>query len=93
MSGSKDLMQPFRVAWNGLVYTFRTQRHMRFHLYVVAIVLLLGLLLNLGLREVMVLLKPNELLEKWVGHKLRKDEATRIAVKQDLDNLLSKFDY
>ena len=24
---------------------------------------------------------------------LRKDEATRIAVKQDLDNLLSKFDY
>lgn len=30
-------------------------------------------------REVLVLLKPNELLEKWVGHKLRKEEATAIS--------------
>ena len=30
-------------------------------------------------REVLVLLKPNELLEKWNGHKLRKDEATAIS--------------
>lgn len=30
-------------------------------------------------REVLVLLKPNELLEKWVGHKFRKDEATTIS--------------
>jgi Xaa-Pro aminopeptidase len=30
-------------------------------------------------REVLVLLKPNDLLEKWVGHKLRKDEATAIS--------------
>jgi len=30
-------------------------------------------------REVLVLLQPNELLEKWVGHKLRKDEATAIS--------------
>ena len=30
-------------------------------------------------REVLVLLKPNELLEKWVGHKFRKDEATAIS--------------
>jgi len=32
-----------------------------------------------SLREVLVLLRPNELLEKWVGHKLRKDEATAIS--------------
>ena len=32
-----------------------------------------------NMREVLVLLKPNELLEKWVGHKLRKDEATTIS--------------
>lgn len=30
-------------------------------------------------REVLVLLKPNDMLEKWVGHKLRKDEATTIS--------------
>lgn len=32
-----------------------------------------------SMREVLVLLRPNELLEKWVGHKLRKDEATQIS--------------
>lgn len=32
-----------------------------------------------NMREVLVLLQPNELLEKWVGHKLRKDEATAIS--------------
>ena len=32
-----------------------------------------------AMREVLVLLQPNELLEKWVGHKLRKDEATAIS--------------
>jgi len=31
------------------------------------------------MREVLVLLRPNELLEKWVGHKLRKDEATALS--------------
>ena len=51
-----DIITPFKVAFSGLVYTFRTQRHMRFHIYVVLIVLLLGTWLNLGLREVMVLL-------------------------------------
>ncbi|OJW82715.1 MAG: X-Pro aminopeptidase [Bacteroidetes bacterium 46-16] len=30
-------------------------------------------------REVLVLLRPNEDLEKWEGHKLRKDEATAIS--------------
>jgi len=32
-----------------------------------------------AMREVLVLLKPNELMEKWVGHKLRKDEATAMS--------------
>ena len=32
-----------------------------------------------NMREVLVLLRPNELLEKWYGHKLRKDEATAIS--------------
>lgn len=32
-----------------------------------------------SMREVLVILQPNELLEKWVGHKLRKDEATAIS--------------
>ena len=30
-------------------------------------------------REVLVVLRPNELLEKWNGHKLRKEEATLIS--------------
>ena len=30
-------------------------------------------------REVLVLLRPNEMLEKWEGHKLRKEEATAIS--------------
>lgn len=30
-------------------------------------------------REVLVLLRPNEHLEKWEGHKLRKEEATEIS--------------
>jgi Xaa-Pro aminopeptidase len=30
-------------------------------------------------REVLVLIRPNELLEKWNGHLLRKDEATAIS--------------
>jgi Xaa-Pro aminopeptidase len=30
-------------------------------------------------REVLVLLRPNDMLEKWHGHKLRKDEATDLS--------------
>lgn len=56
LNRTKDFFQPFKVAVSGLVYTFRTQRHMRFHITVVMIVLLLGIFLNFGLREVMVLL-------------------------------------
>ena len=51
-----DFLTPFRNALNGLVYTFRTQRHMRFHLYVVLVVMLLGVFFNLRLRELLVLL-------------------------------------
>jgi diacylglycerol kinase (ATP) len=52
----QDLLAPFKVAISGLVYTFKTQRHMRFHLYVVLAVMLMGLVFNLGLREMLVLL-------------------------------------
>lgn len=55
-AGKRDLIGPFRVAINGLVYTFRTQRHMRFHLYVVLVVMLLGVFFGLRLRELLVLL-------------------------------------
>jgi diacylglycerol kinase (ATP) len=51
-----DIIGPFRVAMSGLVYTFKTQRHMRFHLYVVLAVIILGICLNLGLREMLVLM-------------------------------------
>ncbi|HMS56495.1 MAG TPA: diacylglycerol kinase [Fimbriimonadaceae bacterium] len=51
-----DILGPVKVALQGLVYTFRTQRHMRFHLYVVLIVTLLGILFNMRLREMLILL-------------------------------------
>jgi diacylglycerol kinase (ATP) len=51
-----DIVGPFKTALSGLVYTIRTQRHMRFHLYVVLIVIILGVLFNLRLREMLVLL-------------------------------------
>ncbi len=53
---SRDVLEPFRVATRGLVYTFRTQRHMRFHLYVVLIVMVMGVYFGLRLRELLVLL-------------------------------------
>jgi diacylglycerol kinase (ATP) len=56
MSGHRNYIEPFKVALNGIVFTFKTQRHMRFHLYVVFIVVLLGLFVNLPLREMLVLL-------------------------------------
>jgi diacylglycerol kinase (ATP) len=52
----RDVFGPFKVALNGVVYTFKTQRHMRFHLYVVLIVVLLGMFVNFGLRQMLVLL-------------------------------------
>jgi diacylglycerol kinase (ATP) len=52
----RDLVAPFRVAINGLVHTFRTQRHMRVHLYVTLITVLGAMLLGLRTREILVLL-------------------------------------
>ena len=53
---SHDFVGPFRTAFNGIVHTFRTQRHMRVHLYVTLIVVLGALLLNMRIREILVLL-------------------------------------
>lgn len=50
------LLGPFRVALAGILFTFKTQRHMRFHVYVVLVVLLLGIFVNLAMREMLVLL-------------------------------------
>lgn len=52
----RDPIAPFRVAFNGIVHTFRTQRHMRVHLYVTFITVLGALILNLRLREILVLM-------------------------------------
>ena len=56
MSERRNVFEPFRVAIRGIVFTFQTQRHMRFHLYVVFVVILLGIFINLPLREMLVLL-------------------------------------
>ncbi len=56
MASGKDIIGPFRIAMSGLVYTFRTQRHMRIHIYVTLIAVLGALLLNLRMRELLVLL-------------------------------------
>ena len=52
----KDVLSPFKVALNGVVHTFRTQGHMRIHLYVTLIIILGALILNLRIKEVLVLL-------------------------------------
>lgn len=51
-----DLLGPFKTALSGLVYTFKTQRHMRFHLYVVLVVIVMAIRFGLRLRELLVLL-------------------------------------
>lgn len=53
---TRDILAPFRVAVSGVVYTFRTQRHMRVHLYVTMIVVLGALLLRMQPREILILL-------------------------------------
>jgi len=52
----QDALKPFRAAMAGIAYTFRTQRHMRFHLYTVLVVLLAGIYMHLVLRDMLVLL-------------------------------------
>lgn len=41
---------------SGVVYAFKTQRHMRFHLYAVVFCVLMGIFLDLRLREMIVVL-------------------------------------
>ena len=53
---TKDIVGPFRVAFGGIVHTFRTQRHMRVFLYVTLVVVLGAILLNLRIREILILL-------------------------------------
>jgi diacylglycerol kinase (ATP) len=53
---AKEALAPFQAALAGIAYTFKTQRHMRFHLYTVLVVLLVGIYMNFGLRDLMVLL-------------------------------------
>jgi diacylglycerol kinase (ATP) len=52
----RDLLTPFRVAFGGILHTFRTQRHMRIHLYVTFATLLAAMAFKLRLREILVLL-------------------------------------
>lgn len=52
----RDILGPFRAALNGIVHTFKTQRHLRFQMYLVLVALLVGLFMNFGLREVLVVL-------------------------------------
>lgn len=56
MPSRRDLIGPFRVALNGIVHTFRTQRHMRIHLYVTTLTVLAALFFKLNVREILVLL-------------------------------------
>ncbi len=52
----KDIVTPFRVALGGLVHTVRTQRHMRVHIFVTIFIILASLVLNLRVREILILL-------------------------------------
>jgi len=52
----RDMVGPFRVAFGGIIHTFRTQRHMRIHLYVTFVTIMAAMFFNMGLREILVLL-------------------------------------
>ncbi|MFN3729093.1 MAG: diacylglycerol kinase [Fimbriimonadaceae bacterium] len=51
-----DFFQPVTVAMNGLVYTIKNQRHMRIHVVVVLLVILLGIVFKIRLRDMLILL-------------------------------------
>ena len=53
---ARDFLKPFTTAIGGVVYAFKTQRHMRVHLYTVVIIILIGFFMDLRLREMIVLL-------------------------------------
>ena len=52
----RDYLAPFRIALGGLVHAFRTQRHMRIHLYVTLLTIVGALFLHLRVREILLLL-------------------------------------
>lgn len=51
----KNPFSNFRYAQDGILHVFRTQRHMRYHFYIMVVVLLAGLLLNLPARDMLAL--------------------------------------
>ena len=51
----KNHLDSFKYAVEGVVHVFRTQRHMRFHFFIVVLVLVIGLLLRLSRVEMAVL--------------------------------------
>jgi len=53
---ARNILKPFSAAVGGVAYAFKTQRHMRVHLYSVIIVILIGFFMDLRLREMIVLL-------------------------------------
>ena len=53
---AKNPLDSFRYAVEGIIYTFRTQKHMRFHFFSVVLVLLVGLLFRLDKTEMVILL-------------------------------------
>src|SRR5689334_4647601 len=53
---AKNVLRPIATAIDGVVYAFRTQRHMRVHLYTVVVIILIGFFMDLRLREMIVLL-------------------------------------
>ncbi len=52
----REHIAPFQVAVAGVVHTFRSQRHMRIHIYVTLITVMGAMLLDLARRELLVLL-------------------------------------
>ncbi|GDX40688.1 diacylglycerol kinase [Armatimonadota bacterium] len=52
----KNPLSSFKYAEEGVLHSFRTQPHMRFHFYVLVVVLLSGLLLNFDNHEMLALL-------------------------------------
>lgn len=47
---------PFKVALGGVIHTFRTQRHMRIHLYITLFTVLGAIILNLRIKDILVVL-------------------------------------
>jgi diacylglycerol kinase (ATP) len=56
MPKKDPVMSSFKAAVSGLVHTFRSQRHMRIHLFVALVTVLGAVLLNLHMREILILL-------------------------------------